>query len=469
MKIEFHGAAGEVTGSCARVSWKGGSFLVDCGMFQGGRNADLKNLRALDFRLRDIDFVLLTHAHLDHSGLIPRLVALGWRGPVYVTEATADLLEVMLLDAGHIQEKEAEWRNRRSRSRNPRSLSNAAPLYTVEQARASLGHLRPIPYGQVFSPKEGLRVRFREAGHILGSAFIEIDMESDGRRRRLVFSGDLGMMGRPVLRDPEPLERADYLVVESTYGDRAHRSLTDTEDELVAILRETLERRGGNVIIPAFAVGRTQELIYILADLVRRGRVSRLEVVVDSPMASAVTALTLQHDHLWDEPTRALRDWVVANPKRFVIRFVSDVEESIALNARKHGLVILSASGMCEAGRIKHHLAHNLPRPECAVVICGFQAGGTLGRRLVDGARAVNLFGERVPVRASVHTLGGLSAHADQPTLIDWLRGLRTAPRRTFVVHGESEAAQALAGAIRERLGWRHVDVAQPEWEEDLD
>ncbi|MDX5363818.1 MAG: MBL fold metallo-hydrolase [Pseudazoarcus pumilus] len=468
MQIEFHGAAGEVTGSCARVTWGGGSFLVDCGMFQGGRNAALKNLRALDFPLKDIDFVLLTHAHLDHSGLLPRLVALGWRGPVYVTEATADLLGIMLLDAGHIQEKEAEWKNRRSRSRNARSLSNAAPLYTVEQARISLSRLNPQPYETSFSPREGVTVRFREAGHILGSAIIEVDLQHAGVTRRIVFSGDLGMRTRPVLRDPVHVTSADYLVIESTYGDRAHRSMEQTEDELVFILRDTLERRGGNVVIPAFAVGRTQELIYILADLVRRGRVPQLEVVVDSPMASAVTELTLAHDSLWDEETRQLRDWALAHPQRFAIRFVSDVEESIALNARKRGLVIISASGMCEAGRIKHHLAHNLPRPECSVVICGFQAGGTLGRRLVDGARSVNLFGERVPVRASVHTIGGLSAHADQPSLLAWMGAFERPPRKAFVVHGESNAAHALGDAMRQRLGWT-VRVAEAGVVESLD
>jgi metallo-beta-lactamase family protein len=256
------------------------------------------------------------------------------------------------------------------------------------------------------------------------------------------------------------VKSADYLIIESTYGDRAHRSMEQTEDELVYILHDTLERRGGNVVIPAFAVGRTQELIYILADLVRRGRVPQLEVVVDSPMASAVTELTLEHDSLWDEETRHLRDWALANPERFAIRFVSDVEESIALNSRKRGLVIISASGMCEAGRIKHHLAHNLPRPECSVVICGFQAGGTLGRRLVDGARSVNLFGDRVPVRASVHTIGGLSAHADQPTLLAWMAAFERAPRKAFVVHGESNAAHALGDAMRQRLGWT-VRVAE--------
>lgn len=462
MKLEFFGAAGEVTGSCARVEHDGGSFLVDCGMFQGGRNAGLKNLRALDFDLGAIDFVLLTHAHLDHSGLLPRLVALGYRGPVYATDATVDLLAVMLLDAGHIQEKETEWANRRSRKRNPRSLSNAAPLYTVEQARACLGHLRGKPYEESFSPQAGVSSRFREAGHILGSAVIEIDLTSGGEVRRLVFSGDLGMRMRPVLRDPARVTHADYLVIESTYGDRAHRPMAQTEDELVQAIRRSFEQ-GGNVVIPAFAVGRTQEVIHVLAGLVRDGRIEQLEIVVDSPMASAVSALTLTHDALWDEETCVLRDWALAHPRKFGVRFVSDVEESIALNAEKSGLVIISASGMCEAGRIKHHLAHNLPRPECSIVICGFQAGGTLGRRLVDGARFVTLFGDRVPVCASVHTIGGLSAHADQPALLEWLGNFERAPRQTFIVHGEAGAAQGFSAAIREKLGWDGVVVAAPE------
>jgi metallo-beta-lactamase family protein len=461
MKITFHGAAGEVTGSCARIEHDGGAFLVDCGMFQGGRDAERKNLRALDFDLAGIDFVLLTHAHLDHSGLLPRLVALGWRGKVHCTEATADLLEVMLLDAGHIQEKEAEWTTRRKRARNPSAAANAAPLYTVEQARASLSRLRARRYDEAFSPRSGVSVTFREAGHILGSAIIEVDVESGGKRRRLVFSGDLGMPSRPVLRDPARITRADVLVVESTYGNRAHRPLAQTEEELVEVLCDTLERRKGNVVIPAFAVGRTQEVIFVLADLVRKGRVPRLEIVVDSPMASRATAVTFEHDDLWDEPTRALRDWVTAHPERVRVRFVSDVEESIALNERKSGLVIISVSGMCEAGRIKHHLAHNLPRPECAVVICGFQAGGTLGRRLVDGARQVTLFGERVAVRASIHTVGGLSAHADQPALLEWMGAFEQPPRQTFIVHGEAEAAHDLGEAMVSRLGWDGVVVAR--------
>ncbi|HRP97420.1 MAG TPA: MBL fold metallo-hydrolase [Rhodocyclaceae bacterium] len=459
MKLTFHGAAGEVTGSCARVEHDAGVFLVDCGMFQGGRDAARKNLRALDFDLRHLDFVLLTHAHLDHSGLIPRLVALGYRGPIYATEATADLLAVMLLDSAYIQEKEAEWANRRSRARNARSLSNTAPLYTVEQARESLGRLRAVAYETEVRLQSGVACRFREAGHILGSALLEIDADSGGRRRRLVFTGDLGQEHRPVLRDPAHVRAADCLVVESTYGNRSHRPLKETEDELVGVLHDTLERRGGNVIIPAFAVGRTQEVIFVLAHLVRKERVKRLEIVVDSPMASAVTELTLEHDELWDEETRALRDWVLAHPERVRLRFVQDVEESIALNRQRSGLVIISASGMCEAGRIKHHLRHNIGRAECSIVICGFQAGGTLGRRLVDGARSVTLFGERVAVRARIHTIGGLSAHADRPALLEWLRHFDASPRRTFVVHGEYEAATSLAEALSGELGWPGVAV----------
>lgn len=463
MQITFHGAAGEVTGSCARVETDGCTFLVDCGMFQGGRDARMKNWRALGFDLKRIDFVLLTHAHLDHSGLLPRLVSLGFRGRVHATRATVDLLAVMLLDSGYIQEKESEWANRRRRSRNARSLSNQAPLYTVEQARTSLGHLEGHEYEREFSPKAGVTCRFREAGHILGSAVIEVDVDGGGKRRRLVFSGDLGMNGRPVLRDPALVTRADYLVVESTYGNRAHRSMSDTESELVEVLRDTLERRRGNVIIPAFAVGRTQEVIYILADLVRQGRVDNLEIVVDSPMASAVTDITMEYDHLWDDETRALRDWVRAHPERVHLRFVQNVEESMTLNDQRGGLVIISASGMCDAGRIKHHLRHNLGRSECSVVICGFQAAGTLGRRLVDGARQVNLFGERVPVRARVHTIGGLSAHADRDLLLEWLGHFVPPPRQTFVVHGESSAAQALTEAVRSVHEWPDVLIAQPD------
>ena len=461
MKLTFLGAAGEVTGSCLRVDHERGSFLVDCGLFQGGREADRKNREALDFDLRDIDFVLLTHAHLDHSGLVPRLVALGYKGRFFTTAATVDLLGVMLMDSAHIQEKEAEWALRSTRSRKAGRGGNLVPLYTVEQARSSLGRLRALGFDEMVEVGHGVRCRFRNAGHILGSAIIEIDVEERGHSRRLVVSGDLGQPMRPVLQDPVQIPAADYLCVESTYGNRAHRSFAETCDELAEVLRRTLKVDGGNVIIPAFAVGRTQELLFVLADLVRAGRIDRLDVVVDSPMASAVTELTVRHDDLWDDETRELYAWTRQHADRFNLRFVQDVEESMALNSVRGGLVIISASGMCDAGRIKHHLRYNLGRRECAIVIAGFQAAGTLGRRLVDGARQVTLFRERIPVRARIHTIGGLSAHADQPALLNWLRGFRSPPRRTFVVHGEPTAAAALAEVVERELGWREVAVAE--------
>lgn len=440
---------------------RGGGFLVDCGLFQGGRDAPRKNLKALDFDLRGIDFVLLTHAHLDHAGLVPRLISLGYRGKIYATAATVDLLGVMLLDCAHIMEKEAEWINRGKHRRNARRGGEVAPLYTVDQARASLASLHKVTYGEVFSPHAAVRCCMHDAGHILGSAIVEIDVAvAGGHSRKLVFSGDLGQPMRPVLRDPAVMRAADYLCVESTYGNRAHRAMQQTESELVHVLRNTLEHRHGNVIIPAFAVGRTQEVLFVLANLVREGKVPRLEVVVDSPMASAVTELTLRYDELWDDETRDLLGWVRAHPERIGLRFVQDVEESIALNSQRSGLVIISASGMCEAGRIKHHLHYNIGRSECSVVICGFQAAGTLGRRLVDGARTITLFGERMPVRAQIHTIGGLSAHADQPALLGWLSQFAAPPRQTFIVHGEHDAAVALADAIDTRLGWPGITIA---------
>ncbi len=455
MNIQFFGAAGEVTGSCYLVSGGGVAFLVDCGMFQGGSDARQKNLHALPFDVRRLDFVLLTHAHIDHSGLLPRLTMLGYKGPVYTTAATVDLLRVMLLDSAHIQEKDAEWELRHRHRRRASLRGSPQPLYSVTQAMESLKCLRAVSYDEPFSPHPDVQVRFLDAGHILGSAIVEI--RAGGRR--LVFSGDLGQPGRPVINDPTPVREADVLVVESTYGNRLHRPLAETEAELVEAFRRTLREKRGNIVIPAFAVGRTQELIYVLARLVRDGRLAPLRVHVDSPMAKAVTQITLHHAGLLDDETRELIDWQRRHPHQLDVHFVADVMESMALNDVREGAVILSASGMCEAGRVKYHLRNNLPRPECAVLITGFQAAGTLGRRLVDGARSVRIFNQQVPVRASIHTIGGLSAHADQAALLGWLGHFRKPPARTFVVHGESAAASAFADAIRDRLGWPGVEI----------
>jgi metallo-beta-lactamase family protein len=458
MRISFLGAAQEVTGSCFLVEGAGVRFLVDCGMFQGGREAYRRNLSAFQFGFpaKALDFVILTHAHIDHSGLLPRLGAMGFRGPVYATPATCALAEVLLLDSAHIQEKEAEWENRHRHAQHAQRDREEAPLYTVNQARECLRRLRPCPYDTEGRPHETVRFIFRDAGHILGSAIVELWLTEAGRTRKLVFSGDLGQPQRPVLRDPTPILDADILIVESTYGNRQHKCLADTEDELVEAFIDTLQRKRGNLIMPAFAVGRTQEVLFILTDLVRRNRLPAMTIYVDSPMAESATALTLRYQDLLDTETRELIAWQRQHPDRPAIRFVQEVEESMALNEIKSGAVIISASGMCDAGRVKHHLRHNISRQECSVVITGFQAAGTLGRRLVDGARWVRIFGEELPVRADIYTIGGLSAHADREALLRWLGHFERPPEQCFVVHGEAETAQMFANAVRD-LGWPEV------------
>jgi metallo-beta-lactamase family protein len=461
MKLTFHGAAQEVTGSCFLVEAAGARFIVDCGMHQGGREADVANRNFPRFDPESLDFVLLTHAHIDHSGLLPRLVNLGYRGPIWCTPATADLLGVLLPDSAHIQEKEAEWANRDRRRQRGELKVEQAPLYTVAQAQASLKRLRSVGYGQTVTPHPGVRACFRDAGHILGSASIEVWVEEAGQTTKLVFSGDLGMPGRPLVNDPTPIEAADYLCVESTYGNRLHKGMRDTIDELAHAVSDTLTRKKGNVIIPAFAVGRTQDLIYLLMDLVRQGRLPRnLAIFVDSPMAGAATEITLRHRNLLDQETRELLDWARSSPDAPYLRMTEDVDDSMALNRIRQGAIIISASGMCDAGRIKHHLKFNLPRPECTVIIAGFQARGTLGRRLVDGARSVRIFREVVPVRAELYTLGGLSAHADRDALVAWLSRFKQPPRRTFVVHGEAETAAGFGALLRDGMGW---DAVVPE------
>jgi len=397
MRITFIGAAREVTGSCFLIEASGVRFLVDCGMHQGGREARGRNLEAWPFKPSDIDFVLLTHAHIDHSGLLPRLYALGLRGPVHTTSATADLLSVMLLDSAFIQE--SEWaRVQRERTQDRRHVGAPTELlYTVAQAQACLEQIVGVDYDVDIQPHPLVRCRFRDAGHILGSAIIELWLGESDRTRKLVFSGDLGQPGRPIVRDPTPIEQADVLVVESTYGNRLHRPLQETIDELVLVIEDTLRRRQGNIIIPAFALGRTQELLFLLADLRRQGRLPSMQVFVDSPMADKVTAITLRHPEFLDDETREILSLRRSSPAGLSLRFTKSVEESMALDRIRAGAIIVAASGMCDAGRIKHHLRHNLARPECAIVIVGFQAEGTLGRRLVDGEKRVRLFRRGAP------------------------------------------------------------------------
>ncbi|CAG0979288.1 Ribonuclease [Burkholderiales bacterium] len=463
--LTFLGASGEVTGSSFLVETQARRFLVDCGMFQG-QDSDEKNAAALAFDPRELDFVVLTHAHIDHSGLLPLLVRRGYRGPVHATPATCDLLGVMLPDSAHIQESNAAWqrerreagpRAARPRARRATPTNGDEPLYTLADAQAALRQLHGVHYDVRHVAAPGIVFTFRDAGHILGSAIVELDLSDGPGARRIVFSGDLGQPGRPVLPDPTRVPRADALVVESTYGNRQHRSLESTLDEVAAVLTKTLPR--GNVVVPAFAVGRTQEMLHVFAELAHAGRVPPLTVFVDSPLATAATGITARYAPLLDRQTRDLAAWQAAHPDRMRVLFTESPQDSMRINEVRSGAVIVSASGMCDAGRVRHHLRHNLPREECAVVFVGFQARGTLGRALVEGAREVRLFRESVPVRASVHTIGGLSAHADQAGLLGWLGGFESAPSRVFVVHGERETSVLFAELVRERLRWPSVEV----------
>lgn len=463
MQLTFLGAAGEVTGSSYLIETGNVKFLVDCGMFQGGREADRKNRNAFAFDPKTLDFVLLTHAHIDHSGLLPRLAAWGFRGPVYCTTATADLLQVMLKDSAHIQEKEVEWRNKSRR--HTQTAQDLAPLYTVTQAETLLNQLVTVDYATEITPHTAIRCRFQDAGHILGSAIIELWIKTGNANKKIVFSGDLGQPGHPIVRDPVLIDQANIVLIESTYGNRLHRTMDDTLIELTEAINRTLNNDGGNVIIPAFTVGRTQDLLFLLIDLYRKGKLGEMDIYVDSPMAKTATEITLKHIALLDQESADTLQWMMQNTRKPRIHFVQDIAESMLLN-QMNGIIIISASGMCDAGRIKHHLKYNLDRPECSIIITGFQAERTLGRRLVDGARQVRIYGQEVRVRATIHTIGGLSAHADQAGLLRWLGHFHNRPEKILVVHGELSNSSALVRAIDEQLHWpasipEHLSVVQ--------
>lgn len=451
MRLTFFGAAGEVTGSCLRVEADDARFLVDCGMFQGGRDAAAKNRAAYARDLGRLDFVLLTHAHIDHCGLLPRFA--GARGPmIFCTKPTADLVPVMLKDSAWVQARGA------NAARGGRATEQ--PLYAIDDIDRLATRLCAVPYDVEFRPHPNVAVRLRSAGHIVGAAFAEIRLRDGGRERTLVVSGDLGEASPLVVRDRAAPQGADVLVVESTYGDRNHRPLAETEDELVGVMHDVLQQRHGNVIVPAFALGRTQEFLVLLYWLARAGRLRVPLVFVDSPLAAQASEVTFAHLEALDAVAHEFHVAQRARKLPFALRYTETVEDSMFLNSIKNGAVIVAASGMCEAGRIRHHLRHNLPRRECAVLFTGFQAEGTLGRRIVDGARSVRLFNETVPVRASVHTLGGLSAHAGQDSLMAWLRALPRRPKAAFVAHGEALAAHALSARIARELKWNATVAA---------
>lgn len=458
MKIQFLGAAQTVTGSCHMMETAGHRFAVDCGMHQGNKEIEKRNLDKAQYRPRDIEFILITHAHIDHSGLLPRMVRDGFEGKVYCTPPTRDLLEIMLRDSAHIQEMEAEWK---SRKRSRRGVNNAEPLYTMNDAEKALTLIEVVEYNQTFSPFPELSVRYKDAGHILGSAFIELCVKEEDGEFKAVFSGDLGRPDQLLVNDPTIIQDANYLFLESTYGDRNHKDVNASRDELAAAIKWSYEK-GEKVIIPAFAVERTQEVLYTLYLLEKDGRLpADMPVYVDSPMAIRATEVFRKYPKYYDNATRAILEAGEDPLSLKNLRFTPDKEQSMAINASTGPAVVISASGMCNAGRIKHHLRHNLWRPGASVVFVGFQGRGTPGRKIVDGAEKIRILGEDIAVQAKIFTIGGFSAHAGQSQILEWLEHFRTPEMKVFLVHGESSAQQTLAGLIKSKFS---LDVHVPDY-----
>jgi metallo-beta-lactamase family protein len=445
LQIQFLGAAREVTGSCFLVTAGGRRLLLDCGLTQGAPADEARNRAPFAFDPASIDAVVLSHAHLDHSGRLPLLVKQGFRGPIYTHRASRDLCKVMLRDAATLNERDAELENRK---RERKGLKRVEPLYGRVAVDACLRQFRALDYGQPLDILPGARVTLHDAGHILGSAIVELRATEGGATRTVVHSGDLGHRGAPILRDPAPVRRADLVLLESTYGDRNHRSWDDTWRELGEVFA-TAARDQGNILIPAFAVGRTQELLYVFQRHYREWGLDRWQIFLDSPMAIEATELYTRHARLFDREATALnhrrRGQVFRLPNLHISRTPG---QSMAINRIQSGAIVIAGSGMCEGGRIRHHLKHNVWRESCHLVFTGFQARGTLGRRLVDGAPHVRLWGETVRVAARVHTIGGLSAHADQQGLLDRYRGFDNRPP-VALVHGEAAAMEALAARLR--------------------
>ena len=452
MRIQFLGANRQVTGSRYLLEAGGLRLMIDCGLFQEraflGRNWEDSPVPP-----GSIDFLLATHAHLDHVGLIPRLVAQGYRNPILTVEPSVDLAEIVLLDAGHIQEEEVETKRRRHAKERREGPHPLVPLYTQEEAKAAASLFRGVELGKRAELGGKVAVTFRGAGHILGSASVLVEAEEGGRARRVLFSGDLGQWEPPIIPPPEEMGEADYVILESTYGGRDHRQTAPVQDQLAEVVREAAGR-GGNLVIPTFAMERAQELVYYLGGLLRENRIPRLPVFVDSPMATDVTQVFRRHCRYLKEDIRCAVEGDAGLFQFPGLKFIRDAEESKKLNAFKGPAIIMSPSGMCTGGRIKHHLKANIGRPECTILFVGYQGEGTLGRQILDGDEEVRIHGAYKPVRAQVRQIHGISAHGDQEDLLRWLEGRRPAPRQVFLTHGEESASRALGEAIRERFGW---------------
>lgn len=463
MNITFYGAARTVTGSCHLVEACGKKFLVDCGMFQGKLTDQMLNYEDFPFNISDIDFVILTHAHIDHSGRIPRLYKLGFNAPIYATKATVELCGIMLADSGHIQEKEIEWVNKKRRRAGKKDTE---PMYTAQDGIDSIKLFKGINYEERVVINDDLSFILYDAGHMLGSSIVEVTVNEDGKEKKVVFTGDLGNVNMPIIKDPTYISEANYLVMESTYGDRLHGEMTDQSYKFLQIIFDTIDR-GGNLIIPSFAVGRTQEILYEINKYAAiKGidkKLSKIPVYVDSPLAVNATKIFESNPEYYDD--EALQYLLKGdNPLDFEnLHFITTSEESKALNEDMTPKVIISASGMCEVGRIKHHLKHNLYRPESTILFVGFQAEGTLGRKILNGEKLVKIFGEEIAVNAEIKYLDAFSGHADKNGLINWLEKMDKKPDNIFLVHGEYTSQQALKNTIEEKF---NIPTVVPQFEQ---
>lgn len=458
MKLQFLNAAGRVTGSCYLLHVNGRRLLLECGQIQGGREEEALNREPLPVEAGALDAVVLSHAHIDHSGRLPLLMRQGFSGAIHTHHATRTLCGIMLRDSGYLHEKDAEWENRK---RQRKGLPRIEPLYTQADAEAVIRQFKGLEYGEKREILPGVEIRLSDAGHILGAAIVELWLTENGFTRKLVFSGDLGFRDAPVMPDPATIRSADLVLLESTYGDRNHRAADATLTELSAIFADA-RASSGNVLIPAFAVGRTQDLLYLLAEHYQEWHIGAWRVFLDSPMAIEATDAYSRFRHLYDAPL-----FVPGRSQPVLENLVMSrsSEDSMAINRIESGAIVIAGSGMCTGGRILHHLKHNLWRPQCHVVIVGYQARGTLGRQLVDGAQYVRIFGEAIRANARVHTVGGLSAHADQAGLLDWYGAFESRPP-VCLVHGEAAAQASLAAALRARFS---TNARIPEYGETID
>jgi metallo-beta-lactamase family protein len=450
--LTFMGAARGVTGSRYLVEANNIKLLVDCGLYQEREFQD-RNWEPFGCKPGELAAVLLTHAHLDHSGLLPRLVNDGFRGRVICTPATADIAKIMLLDSAHIQEEDAAYKKKRHIREGRKGPHPEIPLYTVADAEASLRLFAPVEYNQPVNIGDGIEATFHDAGHVLGSSMIKLLISQSGEKRSIIFSGDIGRWNRPILHDPSVFHRTDYVVMESTYGDRKHEGTEEIGDELAVIVKAAFAA-GGNIIVPSFALQRTQEILYYLNTLLRENRIPDLTVYLDSPMAIKITEVYKRHAELFDSE---MKDLIRRHQSPFDfpgLKMVETVKESKALNAITGTVMIIAGAGMCTGGRIKHHLINNISRPECTILFVGYQAEGTLGRQILDGARSVRIHGQQRPVRARIVQIQGFSAHADRDELLKWLSNLSANPRHVFITHGEFKAAEQFSDFLREKTGY---------------